>query len=484
MTPRLLLLAFVAVLALGGLAEAADNNIPIPSGQKLDTEQLTSGINLVERQRVQIGGATLAAIAAVANTPPAGTEYGLLTRPIMSPTPDTVGTTVVLDTSNEIAFAAAAGQQSCQVTFAANATLATSVIKPVISTDGGTTASDFLVDKAYFVTSAGASVATQDFALADPTQPLTLQIKSYLPFTHCGVKMTTYGSGNTSATVRALAQQSIVAMAGTNGAALVIPSVTTIGSRQAMSVAIDHALATYGYTRPSACTAIANVNDTPCAINGSGGGQVSFDIPSGATGTFEFEARVGSGTWFATKVSFKTGQADGTSVSTFPARGWFHESGWSEYRIRPSDLTAGSTTPVIIVSPGAGLVRALKSDGANTDLVDPCSSVAQTTTPFSVIADTVLIPKDTAKRNYVCAFAVVETSTSEIWNFIEGDGSTCASNQQAIVGSVTDADGLGKPMALSGGGRTLLYGKTVNRDFCIRVSGANRISGFITWVQR
>lgn len=60
----------------------SDSFIQLPtdgSGKQVDSELLTGG---TYRQRMQIGGALLAAVAAVANSAPAGTEYGLIVRPI------------------------------------------------------------------------------------------------------------------------------------------------------------------------------------------------------------------------------------------------------------------------------------------------------------------------------------------------------------------------------------------------------------------
>lgn len=55
----------------------------------LDTEQLTVGLNTVERERMQLAGAIAAAIVAVLNSAPAGSEYALVTRNIPSGTQDT-----------------------------------------------------------------------------------------------------------------------------------------------------------------------------------------------------------------------------------------------------------------------------------------------------------------------------------------------------------------------------------------------------------
>jgi hypothetical protein len=61
----------------------ADGVVAVPNSgaAKVDTSELTVGANIVERQRMVISDtATAAALAAVQNSQPAGTEYGLVVR--------------------------------------------------------------------------------------------------------------------------------------------------------------------------------------------------------------------------------------------------------------------------------------------------------------------------------------------------------------------------------------------------------------------
>src|SRR4051794_37817934 len=58
---------------------------PDSTGKQVDTSELTVGLNTVERQRIVLADGTNAAgLGAVQNTAPAGTEYGIVTRPIPS----------------------------------------------------------------------------------------------------------------------------------------------------------------------------------------------------------------------------------------------------------------------------------------------------------------------------------------------------------------------------------------------------------------
>jgi hypothetical protein len=68
----------------------------------IDTEQLTVGGNVVERQRVEVAGASAAEIARVIQNAPAGTEFALVVRPIPSGTQDVnvVGGNVTLQAAD------------------------------------------------------------------------------------------------------------------------------------------------------------------------------------------------------------------------------------------------------------------------------------------------------------------------------------------------------------------------------------------------
>jgi hypothetical protein len=70
----------------------ANSFIGLPTdgaGKKLDTEQLTVGANTVERERMQIVGATATEIARVDDTDPLGTDFALLVRPAAAILPHT-----------------------------------------------------------------------------------------------------------------------------------------------------------------------------------------------------------------------------------------------------------------------------------------------------------------------------------------------------------------------------------------------------------
>jgi hypothetical protein len=263
-------------------------------------------------------------------------------------------------------------------------------------------------------------------------------------------------------------------------------------------VFLGHVVTVYGYTRsvtgrtaPTVGATLGATNDE-LAISGSGAGQICAEIPSGLTGTAQFESRVGTGSYFASPFLQQNGTATVTSTSSFPFRGCFTQTNWTDYRIRLSAASAGSTAPTILVSPGTGplpgtLAPAPPSDGTNSVLIDACDSVAKVTVPISQTASTKYISQVSAKKNYICSIVAV-AAAAEILNWVEGTGSTCGTSTAAVVGSTTVGNGLsfganGGFVAI-GGNRAVIVGIGTNVDGCLTQSGSNRISGFLTYVQR
>lgn len=119
--------------------------------------------------------------------------------------------------------------------------------------------------------------------------------------------------------------------------------------------------------------------------------------------------------------------------------------------------------------------------------VDPCSSEAKITDPFSLTARGIIIAAAASKKNYICGITVI-AGAAEIFNLDEGTGTTCQTGTAAIAGSTTAANGLSFAanggLAAIGSNSTVLAGKTANVDTCIVPSGSNRLSGFVTYVQR
>ncbi len=79
-------------------------------------------------------------------------------------------------------------------------------------------------------------------------------------------------------------------------------------------------------------------------------------------------------------------------------------------------------------------------------------------------------------------------TAAEIVSITEGTGTVCGTSEAALIGSTTDANGMSFAAnggeAMVGGASTVVAGITAAQDVCLNVSGTNRVSGFITWVQR
>jgi hypothetical protein len=247
-----------------------------------------------------------------------------------------------------------AGQQAAVMRIPPSVTL-NGTIRPVCSFDGGST---YVQQRAVFVGYLGISNPEIIFPITTPTESLELAIVPLVPATHCGVELVAVSSGTAAATVRAVTYQPMIAIGGSNGANFLMPTVSALSATiNTLEVTLSHAIAAYGYTR-TASNAVSALNHE-VLIAGSGSGQIVCAVPSGLTGTVVFEGRVGTGAWEGTPF-FTTGGVTippAQALGTFPVKGWFTESGYSEYRVRVASASAGSTTPTCLVTPGTGLVK-------------------------------------------------------------------------------------------------------------------------------
>jgi hypothetical protein len=106
--------------------------------------------------------------------------------------------------------------------------------------------------------------------------------------------------------------------------------------------------------------------------------------------------------------------------------------------------------------------------------------------PFSVSANTQLVTAGNANMFiYVCAYNISNgNAAAQAVSFVEGTGTTCATNTAAVVGNSTAAGGL--TLGISGninyGGGTGLVAKTAvaGDNLCI-FTGAGPIGGVLSW---
>lgn len=146
----------------------------------------------------------------------------------------------------------------------------------------------------------------------------------------------------------------------------------------------------------------------------------------------------------------------------------------------PSDGT--NTTPAMDAVGRAGFHKL--TDGTNT-YADPCAFLAPTTVAISQATATVTqyIAAASSKKNYICGLVLV-AGAAEIINLLEGTGANCGTATAAVVGSTTAANGMS--FAANGGlvNPIKIPGIGTNVNTCLATSGANRVAGYLTYVQQ
>lgn len=112
----------------------------------------------------------------------------------------------------------------------------------------------------------------------------------------------------------------------------------------------------------------------------------------------------------------------------------------------------------------------------------PCTALPWQTISVSVNADAVAISASAGNRNYICG-GMLSAQAAETVSVWEGTGTTCGTSSAALVGSLTEANGVA--LAANGGFviPNEIRGATVNVDTCIRLAGTARVAGWIGVVQ-
>jgi hypothetical protein len=137
----------------------------------------------------------------------------------------------------------------------------------------------------------------------------------------------------------------------------------------------------------------------------------------------------------------------------------------------------------------ANAVQVGYTDGTNlkAPYLDPCEGTALTTVAISQTASTKVISAAASKKNYICSLVIV-AGAAEIVSVVEGTGSTCATGTAALAGSTTTANGMSFAanggLSAIGGNHTAIAGSGSNVDTCLFQNGSNRVSGWLTYVQR
>lgn len=203
-----------------------------------------------------------------------------------------------------------------------------------------------------------------------------------------------------------------------------------------------------------------------CAQAGAGGGGGGGGGGSVTQGTSPWIVAPATGT-FATDQTFGTSTYT-EATTTGPLVGMVR-----------TDTPAALANTTNEVSPLAGsALSGLYVASAS----DPCLSIAVTTLPVSVAADTAVITATASKRTYICGGALI-AAAAEVVSIWEGTGSACGTSSAALVGSTTEANGMS--LAANGGFTvpSSIRGISTNVDVCIRLNATNRVAGWLTYVQ-
>lgn len=120
--------------------------------------------------------------------------------------------------------------------------------------------------------------------------------------------------------------------------------------------------------------------------------------------------------------------------------------------------------------------------------IDPCNgNTPKINKAISQAASAVLVAGVSAKKTYICSLSLI-AAAAEVFNLVEGTGSTCGTGTTAVMGSTTTAQGLSLAanggLTLGSGVSAVAFSATNTDDLCMTQSGSSRLSGNITYVQQ
>lgn len=155
---------------------------------------------------------------------------------------------------------------------------------------------------------------------------------------------------------------------------------------------------------------------------------------------------------------------------------------------RETLLDSGGTTITDTTAHGARVLQVDASGNIITvPAANPCAGATPTQVAISQTASTKVISATSAKKNYICSIVLV-VGAAEIVNVVEGTGSTCGTSTTAVAGSATAANGMSFAanggVSAIGGASSAMAGIGTNVDTCLTQNGANRVAGWLTYVQQ
>src|SRR5262249_3810567 len=118
-----------------------------------------------------------------------------------------------------------------------------------------------------------------------------------------------------------------------------------------------------------------------------------------------------------------------------------------------------------------------------------CAGVSIASTSFTAInvaTSAQIISGASAKQTYICHFAIVAGAATNV-TLVEGTGSVCGTGTGGLNGGTTAANGLnlaGNGGVVEGNGQGPIFKTSTAADnLCLLLSGANQVSGEVSWAQ-
>lgn len=130
-----------------------------------------------------------------------------------------------------------------------------------------------------------------------------------------------------------------------------------------------------------------------------------------------------------------------------------------------------------------------ETDGTRNRILDPCESIAQTSTPISITTATTtrIVAPSASNKTYICAMFLTSAAADNV-GIVEGTGGTCGTGTAGVIGGTTAANGPnfaanGGVLLQAGGKTAVAYTAGTNVDLCLITSAATPLAGVIKYVQ-
>lgn len=130
------------------------------------------------------------------------------------------------------------------------------------------------------------------------------------------------------------------------------------------------------------------------------------------------------------------------------------------------------------------------NDGTNSQVLDPCQTVAKSRAVISITTatTTAVITGAASKKTHICHVFLMTVAANNVALVEDATGTTCVSPEAALIGGVTAANGMNfsanSGMSLGNGQSAIAATVTNQNDICLITSAATPLAGVITYVQQ